>query len=151
MISYIGSSLAWLGTGASGAASYLTAQNQIEPNKTDLKLERYDTAQGDTLSQGESQFDDADFEDAIDYLPEELNQPQEIPLQIEEQKNEIHRLSIMLYNDFQGLSSKELIEKFRSSRQDEEIPIFQGSFHLKKSSISFINDSKIKDIQDRDS
>ena len=52
MISYIGSSLAWLGTGASGAASYLTAHN--EPNKTDLKLERYDTAQGDTLSQGES-------------------------------------------------------------------------------------------------
>jgi hypothetical protein len=27
MISYIGSSLSWLGTGASGAASYLTAQN----------------------------------------------------------------------------------------------------------------------------
>jgi hypothetical protein len=52
----------------------------------------------------------------------------------------------MLYNDFQGITSKDMLKKFRSSRQDEDIPIFLGSFILKKSQFSFINDSKIKDL-----
>jgi hypothetical protein len=100
--------------------------------------------------------DDAEFEDALDCLPEELGdlgQPQEAGDQIEEQKasaDEIHRLSVMLYNDFSGTSSKDLIHKFRSSRasdaEQEDIPIFKGKFHLKKSKISLINDSKIKDL-----
>ena len=110
-------------------------------------------------------MDDAEFEDALDCLPEELDnpgQPQEAAAwdQIEEQKaqapadelknaDEIHRLSVMLYNDFSGRSPKDLIHKLRSSRAsdaEQDIPIFQGRFHLKKSKISLINDSKIKDL-----
>lgn len=89
----------------------------------------------ESFSAQESVADDAEFEDALDCLPEELDnpgQPQEAAAwdQIEEQKaqappeelknaDEIHRLSVMLYNDFSGRSPKDLIHQLRSSRASD--------------------------------
>jgi len=59
---------------------------------------------------------------------------------------------MMLYNDFSAnTNSQDLINKLRQSRgskntEIEDTPILWVKFLLKKSSISLVNDSKIKDL-----
>ena len=68
-------------------------------------------------------------------------------------QNDIHRMSVQLYNDFSGNSQNTLINTFRKRRNIahsvdghvDDTPIFRGQFHLKQWKISLINDSKLKD------
>mmetsp|Transcript_10933 Transcript_10933/g.16601 ORF Transcript_10933/g.16601 Transcript_10933/m.16601 type:complete len:138 (+) Transcript_10933:326-739(+) len=58
----------------------------------------------------------------------------------------IKKLSKKILDNFSGMSSDDLIKHFRTLKSEEQdVPVFHGRFHLKRSRISIINDSKIND------
>lgn len=143
MVSYIGSTIGWLGSGVSSyGASYLGAQEV--PAKDQDQAMKAAIANlketGDAVEKSSSSDSEDEFQDAID---EELNDSGEPEVRDEVKpeipspqnlQNDIHRMSVQLYNDFSGNSQNTLINTFRKRRNIvhsvgghvDDTPIFKG-------------------------